>query len=111
MGLREQTMITKMNKAMIILYKEQQRRAKLPIRNKAYINEIAFMRKFLRRLYRKLSATKIKNGKYPVLLSESQWQEISENFRNCYMSEEQALSDENYANLENQIKVAKGQYQ
>ena len=114
MGPNDRTMITKMNKAMIILYKEQQRRSKLPIRSNTYINEIKFMRKFMRRLYRKLSATKIKAGKYPVLLSNEQWEEIKSFYEIRYNTSQPrcmaAMLYENFMNLEKQIKIAKGEY-
>lgn len=100
-------MISKsMNKAMIILYKEQQRRSKLPIRSRTYINEIKLVRKLLRKLYKKLSITKPRAGKYPVQLTEMQWQEISEAW---HQEMEGQLSDENFRNLENQIKTLKGE--
>ena len=61
----------------------------------------------MRRLYRKISVTKLKDGKYPVLLSESQWKEIDDAW---HMAGEGQMCDENFRNLENQIKIAKGEY-
>lgn len=106
MGLRtERVMIKKFNKAMIILYKEQKRRSKLPIRSFSYINEIKFMRKFLRDLYKRIALFKNTDGKYPVLISEEQWEQIKDN----WALGEQALSEDNFKNLENQIKALKGE--
>ena len=68
----------------------------------------------MRRLYRKLSATKIKAGKYPVLLSNEQWEEIKSFYEIRYNTSQPrcmaAMLYENFMNLEKQIKIAKGEY-
>jgi len=107
-------MISKtMKKAMITLYKEQKRRSNLPIRNNKYINEIKYVRKFIRKLYRKLALFKPRNGKYPVLLSEDQIMDI-ENFYEValeftpHQTQHKNFS-EDYQNFKNQVKVLRGE--
>jgi hypothetical protein len=102
-----------MNKAMIVLYKEQKRRSRLPIRNQAYINEIKVVRKLLRKLYRKLAIFKPRAGKYPVLLSEDQIAEI-EDFYDMKLNVSfpgflRKNMNQDYENFKNQIKVLRGE--
>ena len=114
MVLRPERIITKkFNKAMVVLHKEQKRRETLPIRSFSYIGEIKFMRKFIRSLYKKLALFKNTDGKYHVLLTEEQWQEIKGFYEaRLNYSQPRSISQpttERFENIVNQIKMIKGE--
>ena len=88
-------MAKKIDQAMSILSKEEYRRRNLKIKKKKYIGEIKFLRKLIRSLLRKVSLFKIRDNKYPVILSRKQVEDILIN----------SLSGEDLDNFNNQIKV------
>jgi len=102
-----------MNRAMTVLYKEQKRRSRLPIRNQSYINEIKIIRKLLRKLYRKLALFKPKAGKYPVLLTEEQINEIEDFYEwkvnVSFPGPLRKNIGQDYQNFKSQIRTLKGE--
>ena len=106
-------MIKKMDRAIKILHREQKRREGLPIKNRKYLSEMVFLRTFIRGLQKKVANVKMKDGRYPVLLSESQWEGIQGMYDQwSNTSQPRFIAEkmqEDYSNLKNQIKIAKGE--
>ena len=86
--------LKKIDNAMAILNREQKRRESLKKRDVRYIKEIVFLRKLIRGLVRALVLFKIKDDKYPVILSKRQIENILIN----------SLKGEDLNNFNNQIK-------
>lgn len=85
----------KIDNAMAILGREQKRRESLKKKDARYIKEIIFLRKLIRGLTRALALFKIKEDKYPVILSKRQIENILSN----------SLKGEDLKNFNNQIKI------
>ncbi len=95
-------MKNKVRQAMCILSREEKRRRSLKVRRPKYISEVRFLRKLIRGLMKGLSVFTMKEGKYPVLLTESQVRGI---LQSAVFSAEPCLTIEEKNNFENQIKI------